>query len=261
LICGSVLGHADCASADFVCLEVQDVTSNGLGLREYALFARFDHPLDEVLGIQSNISVTSGFFHNTIAGSGESIFPFTTEVRAQSDYPDADSFVTVGLDTGDGNETVVDQNFDVNGFLFGNSLGTDAGWYNSNPFNDAGLAGVDGLVLLAVFTPLNESKGAMGVVSGVLTLSFQPAGAGLAFANATFITPAPGALGLLALAGVMGRRRGRAGDSSGVVHARAVRHCSGWCFGWFYRRTRPHLHAQPHELGPMRIRSRVLSAV
>jgi hypothetical protein len=209
IVLAAFLGCPTDSHAEFVGLSVVDMTDNSLGLAEYAIYAVFDNAQDELHALSSNITVTTGFFHNSIGGFKQSIFPYTEQMTAISDHPDADSFVTIGLATGDGNQTGVDQNFDVNGFLFGNTLGVDAGWYNSFPPNDAGLAGEDGLVLIAVFTPLNDLTGNPGVVSGTVHVGYGAAGGGTKFADASFITPGPAGLGLLALAGMVGCRRRR----------------------------------------------------
>jgi hypothetical protein len=215
----TLAGSVEC-QADFVGLLVEEITANNDGLREFAIYAQFDDPTDKLLGvIDANITTTTGFFHNSIIGDQQSALPFTSAMTAMSDNPDADSFVTIGLFNGDGNETTLVPTFDVDAFLNGNSIGVDAGWFNFDPLNDQGVPDGRGLVLIAVFAPTNDLKGKSGVVSGVLTVGYSIGGPVPEFGTDSFITPAPGALGLLALAGVMGRRRGRAGDSSGAMHA------------------------------------------
>jgi hypothetical protein len=103
---------------------------------------------------------------------------------------------------------VVNPDFDVLGFLLGSTLGQDGAW-GLLTNNGQGLAGPSGLVLIAVFTPLNDASGAPGVVQGSVTLGYGAADGSLQFVDAFFITPAPGALGLLALTGLMGKRRRR----------------------------------------------------
>ena len=206
----STFVHHDC-HATFTGLLVQDITSNSYGLAEYALYAHFDDPADEmhVVG-DANVISTTGFFHNSINGMGQSALPFTEEETAISDFPEADSFVTVGLETGDDNATILTFGFDEDAFISGNNLGTNAGWANLNPFNDAGLAGQDGLVLLGIFTPTNDEVGNPGVVSGTLTVGYSvEKGKSPQFGTGTFITPAPGALALLGLAAMRGSRRRR----------------------------------------------------
>jgi len=206
-----------CCQAEFVCIEVVDVTSNALGLKEYAIYARFDDPVDTLYGVESSISVDTGFFHNTVQGTQASVLPFTVAQTAMSDHPDVDSFVTIGLSVGDENATVVNPDFDVLGFLFGSTLGQDGAW-GLLINNGQGDAGPSGLVLIAVFAPLNGASGAPGVVQGSVTLGYGAADGSLQFVDASFITPAPGAVGLLALAGVAGRSRRRRTGAQSTTH-------------------------------------------
>jgi MYXO-CTERM domain-containing protein len=186
---------------------VQDITANSYGLSEYALYASFDDPMDEVFVIgDANITSTTGFFHNSINGAGQSALPCTEAETAMSDFPEADSFVTIGLFTGDDNATMLGFGFDEQSFIFGNNIGSNVGWVNADPFNDAGLAGADGLVLLGVFTPTNDASGAPGIVSGTITIGYAPDPES---PTASFVTPAPGSLALLGLAAIGAPRRRR----------------------------------------------------
>ena len=199
--------------ADFLGLQVEDMTVNSLGLSEYAIYALFDSPDDVLVGVtHADIVSTTGFFHNTINGTGASALPFTAAQTAISDHPDADSFVTIDYLTGDSNSTFVFPTFDVDAFINGSNIGVEAAWGLAAPppLGGQGTAGPDGRVLLAVFTPLNQPGGKPGIVSGTLTVAWDdPDLFPTQFSNASFVTPAPGAVGLLALAGVAGRSRRR----------------------------------------------------
>ncbi len=196
------------ASAKFIGLYVQDITDNDDGLSEYALFAMFDDPTDNLLGvINVDIITNTGFFHNSIDGSGQSALPFTDAETSISDNPDADSFVTIGLMTGDDNETILSASFDEDSFINGTNI--VGAWFNFNPQNGQGLPGPDGEVLIAVFTPLNDGNGLAGIVSGVLTVGYSIGGQDPLFGTDSFITPVPGTLGLFALALFTGKRRRR----------------------------------------------------
>lgn len=206
-----VLAISTVASATFIGLEVVDITDNDDGLMEYAIYAIFDDPTDILLAVgNANITTSTGFFHNSIGGMGQSALPFTEFETGISDNPDADSFVTIGLMTGDGNMTLLDPWFDEDAFIFGNNLGSYAGWLN-NPFpqNDQGVPGPNGEVLIAVFTPLNDANGIPGIISGTLTVGYSVGGPDPKFGTDSFYIPAPGSLALLALAALAPRRRRR----------------------------------------------------
>jgi hypothetical protein len=206
---GVALIVSSAAMGEFVGLQIENITSNNDGLEEYALYAIFNSPTDNVLGVShASIFTTTGFFHNTIAGGQQSALPFTSAQNALSDNPDADSFVTVGLFTGDGNGTILSPKFDQDECLFGDTL-TDSAWFYFPPNSGQGIPDGQGRVLLAVFTPTNDLAGSAGVVSGNLTVGYSVGGPLPEFGVGSFITPAPGALGPLALAGVMGTRRRR----------------------------------------------------
>ena len=108
-----VLSISSVASATFIGLEVVDITDNDDGLMEYAIYAIFDDPTDILLGVGNvNITTSTGFFHNSIGGVGQSALPFTKFETGISDNPDADSFVTIGLMSGDDNATILFGSFD-----------------------------------------------------------------------------------------------------------------------------------------------------
>ncbi len=203
----TVLSVSTVASATFIGLEVVDITDNDDGLMEYALYAMFDDPTDILLNVfNANITTTTGFFHNSIGGMDQSALPYTKFETSISDNPDADSFVTIGLMTGDDNATMLDQWFDEEAFIYGNNLGSFAGWF-AFPQIEQGIPGPDGEVLIAVFTPLNDANGIPGIVSGTLTVGYSVGGPNPKFGTDSFYIPAPGSLALLALAALAPRRR------------------------------------------------------
>ncbi|MEE2895675.1 MAG: hypothetical protein VX726_08030 [Planctomycetota bacterium] len=131
-----------------------------------------------------------------------------------------DSFVTIGgvdQDTlrpeqleGQGGDIGLDPNFGGNNAVAPGEL---AGWYNGNPENLAGQVG-------QVAAAANDGTFALGVMVGrFATTEFASLegatfevtwnqGLGTGGVQQTFtITPAPGALALLGLAGIAGRRR------------------------------------------------------
>lgn len=204
---------AGSAGASFVGLTVEDITDNSLGLPEYALFAHFSNPEDVLLSVNSaSITSTTSFYHSTMLVSGaQSVLPWTKAQNAFTDTPDVDSFVTIGLATGDGNNTLL-ADFDVQGFLEGNSIGDNAFWAAAG---GQGKAGEDLKVLLAVLVPTLDSMGKPGVISGALTLFIPVPGPDPGeYIDVSFTTvPAPPAVALLFALPILNRRRRRCDDT------------------------------------------------
>ncbi|MBL9140499.1 MAG: hypothetical protein JNK53_01415, partial [Phycisphaerae bacterium] len=97
-------------------------------------------------------------------------------------------------------------------FSFIESSGTGAGWYNNNPGNTWGYANVGGSrVLVAHFVVANGQGNGPISINWSATLTIKKAGAtGSETAGAgqfNFVIPGPGALALLAVAGLASRRR------------------------------------------------------
>ncbi len=204
----TIVSVSSAASATFIGLEVVDITDNDDGLMEYALYAIFDDPTDILLIVLfADITTTTGFFHNSIGGTGQSALPFTEFETGISDNPDADSFVTIGLMTGDDNATLLSPSFDEDAFIYGNSVVGD--WFNPFFPNGQGVPGPNGEVLIAVFTPLNNANGISGIISGTLTVGYIDGGPPTKYGTDSFYIPAPGSLALLALAALAVRRRRR----------------------------------------------------
>ena len=131
----------------------------------------------------------------------------------------ADSFVTIGgfaQDTilpeqapGAGAGTGLDPNFGGNGAA---APGANAGWYNGSPPSLNGLVGSvpepnGDLIGLGVLIGRFATVGGSDLVGGTLEVTWNQ-GLGTPGQQQGFtITPAPGALALLGLAGLAGRRR------------------------------------------------------
>jgi hypothetical protein len=203
--CVAVCTMANTAPATFVGICVDDITSNDDGLKEYAVYLCFDDPADGIIGVsKANVVSSTAFFHSLVNGE-KSALPWTVAQNAISDNPDADSFVTVGLFTGDGNTTMLGPGFDEAAFLNGTTLGTDASWF---AFNSA-FAGPSGKILVAVLAPLNDASGNAGIVSGLIHFVYAKGGTTITVAEDTFTTvPAPaGGIMLLVAPFLMRRRR------------------------------------------------------
>ena len=131
----------------------------------------------------------------------------------------ADSFVTIGgfqqntiapeQAPGAGAGTGLDPNFGGNSAA---APGAEAGWYNGSPPSLNGQVGAvpepDGnLIGLGVLVGRFATVGESDLIGGTLEVTWNQ-GLGTPGVQGTFtITPAPGALALLGLAGVAGRRR------------------------------------------------------
>ena len=180
------------------------------------VYAYFDDPGNAVLnvyGAEISTSDGMGFHHNDLAdASGGSWKPsFSFSIPGAYD-PMKDSFVTIGYGVGAAaatNGTALDPSF-------GNGLGAyvplDAGWYNGNP-DDAQYA-ADGRVHVGRFvfeTSRVEAAGAIGFFEFDAEIGYNNGpGSGETFFGAdnyTWDVPAPGALALLGIGGLVARRR------------------------------------------------------
>ena len=180
------------ATAGFTGLSVDD-----LGGGVFRLYADFDDMGDTVVNVfNSNISNADGWFHDDVAGG--------TWLPLGAGGAN-DSYVTIGAEPSFTNSTTLDPNFD-NNTAGQTSLGVNAGWFNGNPPNNQGNAGVAMRVLLAQFSHAGADP-----TGGGLELTYTTAAGETLFGGGDFITdaPAPGALALLGLAGLACRRRRR----------------------------------------------------
>lgn len=202
LITGTAM--ADYSGLDF------DGTDNGDGTwtaRIYANFSAGTDQLNAVYGDATNglsISSSGGFYQNafganTSAGINPALIPAFPSLVL-------DSWVTIGLEDQTGN-AMLDIGIDWTDFASGGDISTDNGSWFATPADAQCLAGSELRVMVGQFT----MYGAGSTVSGVLNLQ------GKVGDNETFVAtgqafeyslvPAPGALALLGLAGIAGRRR------------------------------------------------------
>jgi MYXO-CTERM domain-containing protein len=118
-----------------------------------------------------------------------------------------DSFVSIGRLTAT-DDNMLDIGIDWTSFNAGGSIFTDNGTWFATPA-DAQVQAVNGRVLIAQFTVADDAEGNAGHVSGVMNL--QGKDADLTNWNAVGVefdtAPAPGAIALLGLAGLVSRRR------------------------------------------------------
>ena len=207
------------------------VTNSGQSLVVYTLWARFNGATDTVLnafnfGAVGGSSMT-GFWHkdNAYYNSGALMQDFGTWNPSQTGSATGnrpfDSYLTIGSQALATNTANADPSWTIGGNADARSWnradlpnnGT-LGWFNSNPTNLAGRVGnspslpttdvrIGQFVLSASDTALRTFRLEIGYNSGI-------AGAPVQFGIGTFnlgAVPAPGAVALLGLAGLAGRRR------------------------------------------------------
>jgi len=214
------------ASATFVeFYTVKTQTSNsGINLDVYTLYARFNGATDTVLNAfnfnRTDGAATNLFYHkdNAYFNSGALMKEFGTWAPSQAGSITLnrpfDSFLTIGGNATPTNTTNADPSW--TGASSWNRPdtpnGSNVGWFNSNPPNIQGRVGQTGnladSVRLGQFSMDRDAAAStwnlkIGYNNGV-------AGSPVQFAETTFtlgVIPAPGAIALLGLAGLAGRRR------------------------------------------------------
>ena len=135
--------------------------------------------------------------------------PFDNEANRKGD-----SFVTIGgfdfngheQAPGAGADTGLDPNFGSNN---DDTPGALAGWFNSNPPGLAGQVGTTDAGLGVIIGRFSSTEGEFSLVGTTLSLTGNK-GLGTDAEQGSFVItaiPAPGALALLAVAGLAGRRR------------------------------------------------------
>jgi MYXO-CTERM domain-containing protein len=185
------------ASAGFVGMDVQSSVIDGKTV--FQVFAKFNNANDVVLSVFGvNGIPAGGFFNNDFAG-GSWAPQFTNPAAITTD-----SFVTIGGTPGFTNSTQADPNWGGSGFTQP-GIPNNAGWFNSNPPNLQGKVNAGTLsTLIAQFS----FAGTVPTFTSPITVSFnQGLGTPTQFATSSFTVPAPGAVALLGLAGLAGRRR------------------------------------------------------
>lgn len=215
---------------------------DGSGFNQYnavifELYANFDNANDNLLNVFSGEISSSHNFHHADNGDGPTSLPFNKAFYDGNGQ--VDSYVTIGFKyssgngnpdgpdvntTGDALKVSLDPSFNEDGFLFGNSIddpasdpNKGAGWFSSDPGvnNIQGKAGTYGdlKVLIGRFA-FTGDQGDLVTLLGKIRLTYKN---GAVTTQTDFINfsgerailevPAPGAIALLGLAGLAGRRR------------------------------------------------------
>ena len=200
---------ASSAMADYTGLTSVNV-DNGDGTwtaQIYANFSAATDELDAVFGDAQNslvIGTSSSFYQNALGGAtSTSINPALIPLFPSLAF---DSWVTIGREDQVDN-ALLNIGIDFSSFEAGGSIVTDNGSWFATPDDAQVLAGDDLRVLVGQFTMYGLDSN----VSGILNLqgkagdfeTFQARDQAFDFS----MIPAPGALALLGLAGVVSRRR------------------------------------------------------
>jgi hypothetical protein len=208
---------AGTASAAFVGLfaDSYSVTdpSNGVSYAVIDLYAQFDNTTGTVVSVfNANIGISNGtgFHHKDFntADDEPGAWSPTLTGSAVNNRP-YDSFVLIGGTTGGANTTSLDPNFSPNSGPF---IPANAGWFNSNPPNLQGRVNSTTLrTWLGRF--VSEGVTTSRNLNVTMTVSWNdgigtPGGQDLRTGSFAYV-PAPGAVALLALGGLVGGRRRR----------------------------------------------------
>jgi MYXO-CTERM domain-containing protein len=197
LTMGVALSVSAAASADFTGFD-GETSVNTQGNNVVMMYATFDDSNNVTLNLFDSI-INGEFVQNDVqAGTGGTWTPTATlDIPGFSDSGN-DSYVTVGYAAGAINSTGLDPNF---GGAQGSSIPTGAGWYNGNP-NDV-QSGDRVLVGQFVFDFALEDFEFFANIGYKADASTT----GVEFAAGNWSVPAPGALALLGLGGIVARRR------------------------------------------------------
>ena len=209
------LSVASFASAEFIGFD-GEVSVNTQGNNVVQMFAVFDNA--DAVGLNvfnADITNEGGFVQNDVQiGAGGSWLPSNSlDIPGFADSGN-DSYVTIGYGVGAeaaSNGTSLDPGF---GSGLGGTIPSGAGWFNGNPPAEQGVTafagGTDGLSGYAVMI-------GQFVFAGELVFSFEAemgsnsgAGSDVDFGQDLYTLPAipaPGALALLGLGGLVARRR------------------------------------------------------
>jgi hypothetical protein len=229
----AVAGSASATFVSFVVVTTQN-TTGGVLLDRHQVFARFDGATDTVLNVFNLAYVGSStaadpyaqFYHKDnsdysggILGKQYGTWAPTLTGSATLNRP-FDSFLTIGGTATTTNTTNADPSWNSGGS--GSHAGAASGWsrpdlvnsgtigwFNSAPPNNQGRVGVAPNtatdVLMGQFVIDRDANG--GTWSLTIGYNNGVAGSAVQFATSTFSLPAPGAIALLGLAGLAGRRR------------------------------------------------------
>jgi hypothetical protein len=209
----AALAVSGVASADFT--GYSTVRTESGAYVKYELFGNFNGATDTVLNA-FHITLVSGsstFYHADALNGGVIGSAAGTWNPQFVLVPGAmDSYVCIGGGEGfaSGNSTAADPDWGAAGFNTAQIPYGDGtfgpGWFNQNPPNLQGRVNAQGQVKLGQFVIALADEANGPTIR--LKLGYNNGqGGGVTFADSTFSLPAPGAVALLGLAGLAGRRR------------------------------------------------------
>ena len=228
----AVVGSASATLTSYV-VTVTQVTTGGVLLDQYRVFARFSGPTDTLLNV-FNMGYSGGatvadaygaFYHKDNSSYNGGVLSkqygtwaptLTGSATLNRPY---DSFLTIGGTATATNTSNADPSWNsggsgahaggANGWNRADLLNNGTmGWFNSSPPNLQGRVNVSGNtsdVLIGQFLiDRNANAGSWTVTAGY---NDGVAGSPVQFYTGSFSIPTPGALAVLGLAGLAGRRR------------------------------------------------------
>jgi hypothetical protein len=201
-----LLGSA--AQAAFTGLAVES-KDNTFGIFNCNVYACFDDPLDRGYAVAGtpgnplNIEVTDGTFYQ----NAFNVAPTAPAMAFFPSFPslEFDTFVSIGTKVAEGGVVSLSPGFTNASFGPSSLTGTNIGWFVT-PVDALAVPDADGKVFLGSFSTQDGTQ-----IVGSLLLQWDDANGTTSQTVATFDhqVPAPGALALLGMAGLMGARRRR----------------------------------------------------
>ncbi len=210
---------AGSAAAAFTGVSIESYVGEGwvengyAGLSTYRLYANFDGGGDDgvlsafgIGGLPASVNSWNGLFSNPAEGLDSLTAP--QDLRFLDIWENQwDTYVTIGLDTATDDATGLSPGFaDATNNLASNWVNENVGWFVTP--DDPQSISVDGRVLLAQFSVDSQGDGELPDVYGIVNVLLREGGQIEGIEYSTGI-PAPGALALLGLAGLVGSRRRR----------------------------------------------------
>jgi hypothetical protein len=228
----AVSGVASAAFTGYT-LTCTNVTNSGVNLIRIELFANFNGPTDTVLNVfnfqaqggwGAHLDAASGFWHKDNSDYNGGVLSQQHGTWAPQLTGSAtlnrpfDSYLLIGGSASATNTTNADPSWGLAGAGGWNQAqipttdltnANSLGWFNSSPPNFQGRVGVGAntatQVKLAQFV---LSQGDTAFRSYTIRTAYNNGqGGGVVFADGSFTCPTPGAIALLGLAGLAGRRR------------------------------------------------------